>query len=134
MKSLIFSAVFGLSQIALACPGSHLMTFKMNGQEAFILNMQTGKLNRAESNKNVALLNLEVNGSQICAEDIRVRSRCSKMFPTLNILGRAGEVSLFNQQINLVLTLTDGINNRKLKVDRFPGLARSARGCGPIVQ
>lgn len=133
MKKTIATLTLILSSLGFACPGSNLMTFKMNGQDAYVLNMQTGKINRVESNKNIMLLKVEVAGSTICVEDIRSRSRCSSMFPALNILGQPGNVNLMGKPVQLVVTLTDGTNVKKMKVERFPNLARSARGCGPVV-
>jgi hypothetical protein len=133
MKSVLFSAFLAFSMVTFACPGSHLMTFQMNGQDAFVLNMQTGKISRTDSNKNIVLLKVEVGGSTVCVEDVRSRSRCSSMFPALNILGQPGEVNLMGQEKNLVITLTDGTNTKNIKVERFPHLARSARGCGPVL-
>jgi hypothetical protein len=134
MKSVLFSALFAFSMVTFACPGSHLMTFQMNSQDAYVLNMQTGKINRVESNKHILLLKVEVGGSTICVEDVRSRSRCSKMFPALNILGQPGDVDLMGKQVNLQVTLTNGTEIITRKVDRFPGLARSARGCGPVIK
>lgn len=134
MKSLIVMAALALAQIASACPGSHLMTIKFGGQDAFVINMLVGKIERVESNKNVALAKLEIGGSTICVESPHSRSRCSNMFPALNILGKPGEVNLMGQQVDLALTLTDGRNTKDVKVARFPGLTRSARGCGPVVE
>ncbi|MFN8846730.1 MAG: hypothetical protein ACK5V3_05240 [Bdellovibrionales bacterium] len=134
MKSFILSTFLTFSYLVQACPGSNLMTFQMNGQDAFVLNMQTGKINRVESNKNIVLLKVEVAGSTVCVEDINSRSRCSKMFPSLNILGQPGEVNLMGKKVDLEITLTDGTTTIKRKVERFPNLARSARGCGPVIK
>jgi hypothetical protein len=134
VKSFILSTLLVLSNWAQACPGSNLMTFQMNGQDAFVLNMQTGKINRVDSNKNIVLLKVEVAGSTVCVEDVSSRSRCSKMFPVLNILGQPGEVNLMGKKVDLEITLTDGTSTIKRKVESFPHLARSARGCGPVIK
>lgn len=134
MKSMIATALVLFSTVAMACPGSHLMTFKFKGKDAFVLDMSTGKINRVENNKTVALLTLEIGGSIICVESPMSRSRCSIMFPTRNIYGLTGNVRLFNKKANLIVRLTDGTKTTEIKVDTFPGLARSAAGCGPVVE
>ena len=135
MKQLIVTLALSLASIsALACPGSNLMTFKFKGQEAFILNMQTGKIARAESNQNVALVKLNIDGRAICVESQASRSRCSSMFPALNITGQPGEINLMGKAADLQVTLSDGHSSKTISISRFPGLARSARGCGPVAE
>jgi hypothetical protein len=135
MKSVFATLVLTLaSATAFACPGSNLMTFKFKGQDAFILNMQTGKIARAESNQNVVLMKLNIDGRAICVESPASRSRCSNMFPALNITGQPGNIDLMGKAADLQVTLSDGRSSKTISIERFPGLARSARGCGPVVE
>lgn len=135
MKQLIATLALTLASVsALACPGSNLMTFKFKGQDAFILNMQTGKLARVQSNQNVALIKLNFNGSAICTENPLSRSRCSNMFPALNITGQPGEINLMGKATDLQVTLSDGRASKTISIKRFPGLARGPRGCGPVAE
>lgn len=135
MKQLIAMLALSLaSASAIACPGSNLMTFKFKGQDAFILNMQTGKIARAESNQSVALIKLNIDGRAICVESPASRSRCSNMFPALNITGQPGEINLMGKAADLQVTLSDGRSSKTISIQRFPGLARGTRGCGPVVE
>lgn len=135
MKSVFATIVLTLaSAAAFACPGSNLMTFKFKGQDAFILNMQTGKIARADSNQNVLLVGLKLQGSAICSERTGSRSRCSNMFPALNITGQPGNIDLMGKAADLEVTLSDGRSSKTISIERFPGLARSARGCGPVAE
>lgn len=135
MKQLIATLALTLASVsAIACPGSNLMTFKFKGQDAFILNMQTGKIARAESNQNVALIKLNIGGRAICVESPASRSRCSSMFPALNITKQPGDINLMGKVVDLKVTLSDGSSSKTISISRFPGLARSVRGCGPVVE
>lgn len=135
MKTLLMTLILSLATTsALACPGSNLMTFKFKGKDAFVLNMQTGQIARAETNSNVAMMSLKFQGSLICTESPTTQLRCSSMFPELNITGQPGKVNLMGQVADLQVTLSDGLSSKTISVAKFPALARSARGCGPVVE
>ena len=134
MKNLVIAVALMMSSAAMACPGSNLMTFQFKGKDAFVLNMQDGRMTRVESNKDIALINLNVNGTEICREVIHGRALCSEILLYFTIFGtKSIEAPLYNQTIPVEVTMTDGRSIKTVTSKQFPGLARGMGGCGPIV-
>lgn len=134
MKSLVIALALLISSASMACPGSNLMTFQFKGKDAFVLNMQDGKMSRVESNKDIALINLKVGGSEICREVIHGRALCSEILLYFTIFGtKSIEAPLYNQKIPVVVTLTDGKSVKSVTSKQFPGLARGIGSCGPTL-
>lgn len=132
MKNTLIAISLIFSTAAWACPGAHLMTFRFLKTDAFLLNMQDGKMSRVDTNQDVALLSLKVNDSEVCNELPRSRSKCSDMLLYLTIFGtKKIDTPLYNQKIKVEVSLTDGHKVKTATVSQFPGRARGM-GCGPV--
>jgi len=129
MKNLVIAFTLLLSTAAMACPGGNIMTFQFAGQDAFELNMQDGKMTPAKDNSNgdIALLSLKVNGSETCREEVHGRSKCSDLILYWTIMGTGSkslEKSLFGQRMKLEVTMTDGRSEKSITSKQFPFQAR----------